>query len=499
MLLGIDLGTSSVKALLLGRDGTVLGEASHAYPVRAPQPGWSETDPEDWWAAVVAAVRQAVGSCEAVGARQAVAARQAGGSRQAVGAPGGAIQAIGLAGQMHGVVLTDAQGQALRPAVLWADARTDRELEVYRSLPDAQRQALANPITVGMAGPSLLWLREHEVANYGGARWALQPKDWLRMRVTGEAATDPSDASATLLYDLQRDRWAADVIELLGLRRDLLPPILDSAAAAGALSAAAASALGLPKGVPVAVGASDTAAANLGSGVVDDGDAQLVVGSGAQLMRITTTPKAAPELGLHVYRAAQPSTYYTMAAMQNAGLALEWVLSVLGLTWDEAYALAASAQPGCDGVSFLPYLVGERTPHLNPHSRGLWFGLQRQHTRAHLVRAALEGVAFAVRDGLQALQRAGVHPTTIRLAGGGTQRPFWRQLLADTLRVPLQVSSVANASARGAAFLAALATGTPVHALPLAASSASVEPNPLDDDLERAYLRFQDLYRRVFA
>lgn len=487
MLLGIDLGTSSVKALLLGRDGTVLGEASHAYPVRAPQPGWSETDPEEWWTAVVAAVRQAVGSCEAVG------------PRHAGGAPGGVIQAIGLAGQMHGVVLTDAQGQALRPAVLWADVRADRELQAYRSLPEDQRQALANPITVGMAGPSLLWLREHEAATYGGARWALQPKDWLRMQLTGEVATDPSDASATLLYDLQRDRWAADVIERLGLRRDLLPSVLDSAAVAGALSAVAASALGLPKGIPVAVGASDTAAANLGNRLINDRDAQLVVGSGAQLMSITTTPKAAPELGLHVYRAAQPSTYYTMAAMQNAGLALEWVLSILDLSWQEAYELAVTVESGCDGVSFLPYLVGERTPHLNPQARGLWFGLQRQHTRAHLVRAALEGVAFAVRDGLQALKGAGIHPATLRLAGGGTQQPFWRQLLADTLRVPLQVSSVANASARGAAFLAALATGTPVHALPLAASSASVEPNPLDDDLERAYLRFQDLYRRVFA
>lgn len=475
MLLGIDLGTSSVKVLLQGADGTVLGEASHTYPVLAPHPGWSETDPEAWWTAVVAAVKQAVGVRH------------------------GEVQAIGLSGQMHGVVLTGAEGQALRPAVLWADARSGAELDHYRALPDAQRQTLANPITVGMAGPSLLWLREHETGNYRRARWALQPKDWLRLRLTGAAATDPSDASATLLYDVRRDAWARDVVEALGLRQEVLPPVLGSAEVAGTLRASVASELGLRDGVPVAVGASDTAAAALGSGLLADGDAQLTVGSGAQILSITTAAKAAPEHGVHLYRAAQPNTYYTMAAMQNAGLALEWVLSVLGLTWDEAYGLAATVEPGCDGLSFLPYLVGERTPHLNPHACGSWFGLRRDHTRAHLVRAALEGVAFAVRDGLRALRKAGIHPNTLRLAGGGTQRSFWRQLLADTLREPLQVSSVTNASARGAAFIAALAMGTRADALPVDALDEPVEPHALHPDLEGAYLRFQDLYRRLFA
>ncbi len=475
MLLGIDLVTSSVKVLLLGLDGSVAGEASRAYPVHAPNTGWSETDPEAWWRAVVAAVHQAVGAHR------------------------GEVQAIGLSGQMHGVVLTGAQGQALRPAVLWADARSNAELDQYRALPDAQRRALGNPITVGMAGPTLLWLRDNEAEAYQRARWALQPKDWLRMRLTGDVATDPSDASATLLYDLQRDAWARDVIEVLGLRQDLLPPILGSAQVAGSLCASAASDLGLAEGIPVAAGASDTAAAALGSGLIRDGDAQLTVGSGAQLLSITATPKAAPEFGVHLYRAVGPNTFYTMAAMQNAGLALEWVLSVLDLTWDQAYELAATVEPGCDGVSFLPYLVGERTPHLNPHACGSWFGLRRHHTRAYLQRAALEGVAFAVRDGLQALRKAGIHPSTLRLAGGGTQRSFWRQLLADTLREPLQVSSVTNASARGAAFLAALATGTRADALPVAALGEPVEPDALHPDLEEAYLRFQDLYGRMFV
>ena len=475
MLLGIDLGTSSVKVLLLSPDGVEEGQASREYPVLAPRLGWSETDPEAWWSAVAGAVRQAVG------------------------ARGAEVTAIGLSGQMHGVVLADAHGAALRPAVLWADARATRELATYHALPEAQRQLLANPITVGMAGPSLLWLRAHEAEAYGRARWALQPKDWLRLRLTGEAASDPSDASATLLYDVSHDRWAHDAIEVLGLRHELLAPVLPSAQVAGGLRAAAASALSLPAGLPVATGASDVAAAALGGGLLRDGDAQLTVGSGAQLVRISDEPRAAPTFGLHLYRAALPHAWYTMAAMQNAGLALEWVLSVLGLSWDDAYALALGAPPGCDELTFLPYLVGERTPHLDPHAAGAWIGLRRHHTKAHLLRAALEGVAFSVRDGLDALRQAGVQPARVRLAGGGTQRPFWRQLLADTLREPLHVSSVPNASARGAAFLAALATGTPLAALPAAPVGERLEPSQPDARLEWAYRRFRQAYRKLSA
>jgi xylulokinase len=475
MLLGIDLGTSSVKVLLLDTDGTVLGEASHSYPVRALQPGWSETDPDAWWLAVIAAVRKAVGS----------RARE--------------IRAIGLAGQMHGVVLTDSQGQALRPAVLWADTRAHGELQRYRDLPVSNRQALANPITVGMAGPTLLWLKKNEAEIYGKARWALQPKDWLRLRLTEEVATDPSDASATLLYDVQQDQWAQGIIKVLGIRQDLLPPILSSIQVAGHLCASAASALGIPQDMPVAVGAADAAAAALGSGLIREGDAQLTVGSGAQIVSITTSPKAAPEFGLHLYRAVNPDTFYTMAAMQNAGLALEWVRSILGLTWDDVYELATTVEPGCNGLSFLPYLTGERTPHLNSDACGLWFGLKRHHTRAHLIRAALEGVAFAIRDGLQAFKKVGVHPRTLRIAGGGTQQAFWRQLLADTLQEMLGVSSVTNASARGAAFLAALATGTAIHELPVPALAEPVNPNPPHPNLEQAYLKFQELYSRLFT
>lgn len=470
MWLGIDLGTSSVKALLLDDDGSVGGEASRPYAVRAPKPGWSESAPEDWWQAVCAAVHAAVGGRAA------------------------ALRGVGLSGQMHGLVLADAAGRPLRPALLWPDTRAQQQLAHYRALPAALRAALANPITVGMAGPMLLWLKAHEPECYAQARWALQPKDWLRFQLVGEVASEPSDASATLLYDLYQDGWAEAVIARLGLRPELLPPLRASAELAGELQPQAAAALGLPAGLPVAVGAADTAAAALGSGLWREGEAQLTVGSGAQLVVMSAQPKGAPELGVHLYRAAQPGMVYAMAAMQNAGLALEWVLEVLGLSWEAAYALAASVPPGCEGVSFLPYLTGERTPHLDPEACGVWDGLRRYHTRAHLVRAAFEGVAFAIADGLAALKRAGMAVRALRLAGGGAKQPWWRQLLADALGCELQPLALANASARGACFLAMLALGQPLAALPRAALGEPVVPGESQQALAAAYARFQQRY-----
>lgn len=477
MRLGIDLGTGSAKALLLGSDGDVAGEGRAAYPVNAPRPGWAETRPQDWWIAVVRAVRQAAGPhADEVGA-------------------------IGLAGQMHGVVLTAETGEPLRPAVLWADTRGASVLQHYAALTSAERDALANPITAGMAGPSLLWLKRHEPGLYEAARWALQPKDWLRMRLTGEAATDPSDASGTLLYDVIGDNWAYEILESLGLRGELLAPVKPSASVAGTLTAAAASDLGLPSGLPVAVGAADTAAAAIGSGL-GDGDSQLTVGSGAQVISLSAQPVPKPRYGIHLYRTAQLQGYYAMAAVQNAGLALEWVLEALGLGWQEAYELAATVPPGSDGLLFLPYLTGERTPHLNPDACGSWHGLRHHHGRAQLVRSALEGVAFAVADGLGALTAAGITSATIRLASGGTQEPLWRHLLADILQRPLVLSPVTNASARGAALLGGMAAGG-YGELALQQNQQTIaaprtEPNAPDPRLEEAYERFRGMYLLLY-
>ncbi len=488
MLLGLDLGTGSVKALLLDEEGAALGEGSASYPVRAPRQGWAESSPKDWWEAVLKATEAAVGS------------------------RGAGVKAVGLSGQMHGVVLTGGGGHALRPAILWADARSGEHLAAYRGLDADLQRRLANPPAVGMAGSSLLWLRDHEPGVYASARWALQPKDWLRLRLTGEAAAEPSDASATLLYDLIADDWAYTVVEALGLRAGLLAPLVASAGVAGTLTEDAARVLGLRTGLPVAAGAADTAAAMLGGGLLRPGAVQLTVGTGAQIV----TPKDAPEPDArgrtHLYRAATadpPGLWYSMAAIQNAGLALEWVRKVLGVSWEEVYEEAFVIPPGAEGVVFLPYLSGERTPRFDPGARGAWTGLGLDHGRGHLLRAALEGVAFALREGLEALESAGTPVTELRLAGGGASGAGgsggpWRQLLADVLGRPLRllpegVSPVA--SARGAALLAGLACGAYRDAedtLGLAPEPGrTVHPGETALDYEEPYVRYKQLYPRL--
>ncbi|MGI8911966.1 MAG: xylulokinase [Rubrobacteraceae bacterium] len=484
MLLGLDLGTGSVKALLMSETGAVLGEASAPYLVNAPQPGWAESLPEEWWEAVGKAVREAAGS------------------------RGAEVAAIGLSGQMHGVVLSDASGRPLRPAILWADTRSREQLDAYHALDEDLRRRLANPPAVGMAGLSLLWLRDHEPEIYDAARWVLQPKDWLRLRLTGEAAAEPSDASATLLYDLEDDDWSAEIAGALGLRTDYLAPLVGSADAAGILTREAAEHLGLPDGLPVAAGAADTAAAILGAGLREPGLPQLTVGTGGQIVALRDHPAPDPYERIHLYRTAwEPAgRFYSMAAIQNAGLALEWARRVLGASWEDVYREAFDAPPGAEDLLFLPYLSGERTPRFDPDARGAWVGLGLGHDRGHLLRAALEGVAFALREGLEALEATGVRAQELRLAGGGTADESWRQLLADVLGRPLQLlpgSAAASASARGAAILAGLASGvyeTPGDVLALAPElRQTMLPGPNSRLYEVPYSRFRELYPRLYG
>lgn len=434
MILAIDLGTGSVKVAAIRDDGTTAGTAEATYAVDAPNPGWAETDPEAWWRAV----------CEACRALPDAHRRE--------------VDAIGFSGQMHSVVLCADDGTPARPAVLWSDARSEDVLPAYRRLSAERRQRLANPIVAGMTGPSLLWLARHEPASLERARWALQPKDWLRLRMTGVAATDPSDASATLLYDLEADGWAEDVVRALGLPPELLPPLRPSDAEGGTLVAAAAADLGLEPGLPVAVGAGDTPAAALGSDLVREGEAQLSLGTGAQIVVIGTGRPADAEPAVHRFRSALPSQRYTMAAMQNAGLALTWVRATLGMTWEELYAGFDPTALRPDLV-FLPYLSGERTPLMDATARGAWVGLGLHHTRQDLATAALAGVALSVRDGFQAVRDAGLDVQRLRLTGGGSRDPRFRQFLCDLLGVPFELADTPRASAVGAARLAARMLG----------------------------------------
>ncbi|MDN7683226.1 xylulokinase [Burkholderia cenocepacia] len=480
-LLGIDLGTGSVKLVTLDADGVERAVASEPYALSSPQPGWAEIAPDTWWQALVRA-----------------AARLPADERAQVAA-------IGFSGQMHGVVLIDAAGQPVRPALLWPDTRAVREADAASwpasGSPVAGLPVAPNPVAPGMAGPLLRWLATHEPAALRAARWAVQPKDWLRIALGGDVAAEPSDACATALATPD-GAWDNALIDTLGLPTDRFAPVRASTARCGVLGAQAAAALGLPAGVPLATGAADTACAALGSGLAVAGDALLTTGSGGQIIVLADALPPARR-GLHRYRAAAGGGYYTMAAMQNVGLALEAVRGWLGYArWADAYD-DAFAQPASERLCFLPYLTGERSPWMNPDARGGWLGLGLGDTRGAMMRAAFEGVAFALRAGLDAIRDADRRDavTTLRLAGGGSVDPRWRQLLADALGASLHAIDCPNAATRGAALLAGVAIGHwREDALRALAPTASPVAAPHDDRrLAARHARFVDLYVRTDA
>jgi xylulokinase len=472
-VLGIDLGTSAVKTIIVDVSGRIMSAGRAEYAIAMPHPGWAEGDPAQWWQSTIAATREALARLPEV-----------------------AIAAIGLAGQMHGLVLADGAGQPVRPALVWADTRAEAELARYRALPAEMLLCLGNPLVPGMAGPLLCWLDQNEPGTYQAARWALQPKDWLRLRLTDIAATDPSDASATLLYDLPADRWADEIIDALGLRRDLLAPIVPSGAVAGRLTERSAAALGLPAGLPVASGAADTAAALLGTGLVAPGPIQMTLGTGAQIVQVRDTPEIDATGRTHLYRAADGTHWYAMAAVQNAGLALDWVLRLLGATWDNLFASADAVAPGANGLLFLPFLTRERLHRASIRDGGAFLGLRSYHRREHLLHAALEGVACNVREALEALPGAD-SAAALCVAGGASTQASWLQMLADILDRELVAVDVPNASARGAALLGGIAADI----WPDASAAAALAPErglTVSPDPGRAAL-YQALFARFAA
>ncbi len=433
-VVGIDLGTSGVKVLVVSLDdaapdgilGRVLGRGRAEYPVLVPSAGRAESNPADWWQSTCRAVRQALA--------------------QAINAE---IVALAVAGQMHGVVLASDPDRwpAVRPAILWLDQRAAVEADRYAELPASLTDGLGNRPSAGMAGPILCWLAQHEPENVVAAQWALQPKDWIRLQLTGEAATDPTDASGTLLYDLRQDAWADDLIAALGLPRDKLPPVRGSAQSSGVLLPGPAAELGLPPGIPVATGAADTAAA-LHTADLQADEAMLTLGSGGQWAVPETEFR--PTAATNLYRAAGDG-YYRLAPVQNVGVTLNWVRTLLDVSWADLYdAARRPARP--NAPVFAPYLTPERW---DPTATGAWTGLTLAHQKQDLLRSALDGVAALLRERLDDLRAAGHHPRSVILGGGGAEHPAWRDLLADAIGLPLRPPPALWLTAAGAARLAA--------------------------------------------
>ncbi|MDK2815962.1 MAG: xylulokinase [Moorella sp. (in: firmicutes)] len=451
-LLGIDIGTSGTKAVLVEEGGRVAASSYVEYPLSQPRPGWAEQNPEQWWQAVVAAVQEIWVK---------------------TGLDGREVAGVGLSGQMHGAVVLGANYQVLRPAILWCDQRTGAECTwMYEEIGEEKLyQWTGNPALPGFTAPKLVWLKKHEPEIYNQIRHVLLPKDYIRFRLTGELATEVSDASGTLLLDVTHRRWSEDMLEALDIPQEWLPRVYESPEVTGQITPEAAAATGLPAGTPVVGGGGDQAAGAVGTGIVAEGLLSAALGTSGVVFAMTAKPSIQPGSTLHSFCHAVPGKWHLMGVMLAAGASLQWFRNQLGgeevreaaATGTDPYelltALAVDAGPGAEGLLFLPYLLGERTPHPDPAARGGFIGLTMRHRKGHLVRAVLEGVAFGLRDSLELLQQAGVKVEEIRVSGGGARSPLWRQILASVFKHPVTTVNSTDGPAFGAALLAGVGAG----------------------------------------
>lgn len=482
VVLGIDLGTSSVRATLVAEDGRPRATAARDYPVESPHAGWSEQRPDLWWRATCEAVRSA---------------------HEQVGHPH--VCAISFSGQMHGTVLSDAHGEPVRPAIIWSDQRSSHVAAHFRDQFGADRlsQLTANPLATGFQLSTLLWLQENEPHTLGRARYVFLPKDWLRFRMTGIAATDPSDACGTSLFETANRKWSDALIDGIGIDGKLLPTVEDSFAVSGTLLANPAQDMGLREGIPVIVGAGDTPATAFGNAVVEPDTVQCTIGSGGQLVAPIAHPEYDAKLRTHTFCHVPHDRWYAMAAILSAGLSLRWLRNTVfddaSLPYSELSTMAETVPVGAEGLLFLPYLTGERTPHLDANACGVFFGLTPRHTKAHFVRAVMEGVVFALAEGLSILTELGVTPQRIIATGGGAQSELWRRIQANVFGVPVERAQHTEAAAYGAALIAGIGIGWWANRSDVPAHEAAPVQVTMPD--ERHVAQYQQsfaLYRRLY-
>ena len=441
--LGIDVGTGGTRGLLVDANGKVCHAfTSHHEDMRMERPLWAEQRPENWWDAAQQAVRGVLAKANASGKD---------------------VRGIGLSGQMHGLVMLDEADHVIRPALIWCDQRSQAQVDAINAAVGKETvlACTANPVLTGFTLPKLLWVRDNEPRNFERVRKILLPKDYVRFRLTGEYASDVSDASGTALFDVVRRQWSTELAERLGLHRDILPAALESAALSGKVSRAAAEATGLAEGTPVVAGAGDQAASAVGNGIVERGIVSCTLGTSGVVFAHMESPAYDPRGRVHTFCHAVEGAWHVMGVTQGAGLSLQWFRNNLapGTDYDALTAEAATAPAGSQGLFWLPYLMGERTPHLDASARGGWIGLTAKHTRADLIRSLLEGVSYSQKDGLEIIEEMGVNVKSVRLSGGGARSPFWRQMLADVFGKRVAILESQEGSAHGAALLALVGTG----------------------------------------
>jgi xylulokinase len=442
-VLGLDVSTTATKAIVLDAEGRVAATAAAEYPYETPRPLWSEQDPTLWWDGTVRAVRQVLSGA---------------------GVSAGDVEAVGLAGQMHGLVALDAGGGVLRPAILWNDQRTGAECDLIRDTVGAERliAITGNDALPGFTAPKLVWVRRNEPDVWSRISHVVLPKDFVRFRLSGDLAVDRADGAGTLLFDLGRRDWSGEVLEALEIDPGWLPKTYEGPEVTGVISAEAADATGLRPGTPVVAGGGDQAAAAVGVGAVEPGVLSVSLGTSGVVFATTEAPLVDPRGRLHAFCHSVPRRWHVMGVMLSAAGSLRWFRDAFapGVGFSDLVEEAKDVPTGSDGLLFLPYLTGERTPYPDPRARGAFVGLTVRHDRSHATRAVLEGVAFGLRDSLELMRSIGIAGASqVRATGGGSRSPLWRQILADVLDTSVVTTSSTEGAAQGAAMLAAVGVG----------------------------------------
>jgi len=496
LYLGIDIGTSGTKTLAMRENGKIIASATVEYPLSSPKPGWSEQDPAAWWKAVIKSVKMVLKEGKLKPAD---------------------VAGIGLSGQMHGSVFLNRDQEVIRPAILWNDQRTAAQCAAIEDAAGGRKKLIrmvANPALTGFTAPKILWLRDHEKRNYDRTTQVLLPKDYIRFKLTGEYATEVSDASGTLLLDVKGRRWCKPLLEKLEISPELLPKVYESEEVSGKLSSIAAKELGLPVGVPVVGGGGDQAAGAIGNGIVHRGVISATMGTSGVVFAHSDEVQIDPEGRVHTFCHAVRNKWHVMGVVLSAGGSFQWYRNQLGEAevkaakrqkvdpYELLTAEAAEAPAGCEGLYFLPYLTGERTPHADPNARGAWIGLSLRHGKPHLIRSVMEGATYAMRDCLEIIDGMKIPIKEIRLSGGGARSHFWRQMQADIYGHKVVTINAEEGPAYGVALLAAAGTGAykdVVEACDAAikVTSGAAPQRKTKQQYDKAYPLYGKLYRSL--
>jgi len=491
-LIGIDIGTTGTKTLLIDEGGRIIESTTVEYPMATPRPQWAEQDPEDWWQATVESIQEVLG-------RSGIRRDE--------------LAGLGLTGQMHGMVLLDAQGRVLRPCIMWNDQRTGAQCAWIMDTIGRERflELTLNPALPGFTAPKIIWTREHEPDVFARAAKVLLPKDYIRYRLTGVYATEVSDASGTALFDVARRTWSQPVLDALGIPGEWMPECTESPVVSGHITAQVADQTGLPVGLPVVGGGGDQAAGGVGNGIVEPGLVSVTLGTSGVLFAYTDEPRRDPEGRLHTFCHAVPGKWHVMGVTLAAGGSFRWFRDTLGqmethvgrLSGVDPYQIltaeAAEAPVGSEGLLYLPYLSGERAPYPDPNARGVFMGLTLRHDKRHIIRSILEGVVYSLRDSLEIFRAIGVPIGQVRASGGGARSPMWRQILADVFGTELVTINMTEGAPYGAALLAGVGTGV-YGSVPEACATAirvesRLEPIPANQLL---YDEYYAVYRSLY-